>query len=186
MDIIQLISAGLAVYVMFTYPVQMLGVGMAIQILKCAGSATGRKQIRRYKQSRLRTLLKRMLESRYLSLKTLPDGSSLLTLTDKGKLKLLRYNLQTMTLRKPETWNGVWHIVVYDISQFNRHEADLFRNMLKRFKMLQLQRSVYIYPYPCENEIEFLRAYLGVPEAITFIRTTDIEHASVYRKHFRL
>ena len=60
----------------------------------------------------------------------------------------------------------------------------MFRTKVKALGFLNLQESVYLYPYPCENEISFLREYFGVGEEIIFVEVSRLENDGPYKKYF--
>lgn len=55
-----------------------------------------------------------------------------------------------------------------------------------KLKMLRLQKSVYLYPYPCHDELEFLRQYFDVGEAVLYLTVRFVESEEVYRQYFGL
>src|SRR3989344_740870 len=71
-----------------------------------------------------------------------------------GARKILCDNL-TPGNRK---WDGKWRIVFFDLKNERNSERDAIRHMLQRSGFVFLQKSVWIYPYDCSSEIEFLRS----------------------------
>lgn len=91
-----------------------------------------------------------------------------------------------MTLHQPDVWDKKWRVIIYDIVKFKKRERNMFRGMLKKLKMLPLQKSVYLTPFPCENEIEFLRRYFDVGSEVLLLTVSTIENESVYKNYFGL
>lgn len=113
------------------------------------------------------------------------NGEEMIKLTTKGRTKFLRFQLEKLNLNGTK-WDGRWRLVIYDISKFKRSQQNAFRNMIKNMNLLQLQKSVYITPYPCEEQISYLREYFGISEEVLYIRADKIENEEVYRKYFGL
>jgi len=183
-DVLRLLGAGALLTTLFVMPGTAIGIGAIMKLYKEWERENDIKEWDKYNLPRLRFILKRMMKQQYIRMKPMPDGSTILTLTKKGMLQNLKYNIETMKIEKPKKWDGRWWLVMYDISKFKRREQDMFRRMLKRFNMLPLQKSVYLYPYPCEHEIEFLRGYFDVPEAVIVMRVTALENELQYRRYF--
>ncbi|MEK7591988.1 MAG: hypothetical protein AAB508_01185 [Patescibacteria group bacterium] len=106
-------------------------------------------------------------------------------LTDKGKKLTLSYDIDTMAIQKQEEWDGKWRMVFFDIPA-GQIERIMFQRKLKNLGFFQMQRSVYICPYPCEKEIKFLREVWEMPHSVKLATVERIENDSDLRRHFRL
>lgn len=113
------------------------------------------------------------------------DGEMLFRLTNKGKSKLFKYKLEELSL-KYKRWDGKWRLVIYDIPKGKKMQADAFRNLLKKMNFLKIQKSVYLTPYDCKNEIEFLKALYTIEEEVTVLIVTGLEAEQAYRQYFGL
>lgn len=113
------------------------------------------------------------------------EGRTVITLTEKGKGKRLTCNLDSLTIQQPAVWDGKWRLLIFDIPELKRGGRDRFRSKLKNMKFLQFQKSVWIYPYPCEKEIDFLAEALRVREHLTFL-TVQIEDDVPLKEKFLL
>ena len=45
------------------------------------------------------------------------NGKSFARLTEKGKEKLLKYQLQELKIKKPKKWDKKWRVVIFDIKE---------------------------------------------------------------------
>lgn len=113
------------------------------------------------------------------------DGQEIVKLTKKGYTKYLKFILEELSL-KGRKWDGKWRIVIYDISKFKRNQQTAFRYILKYINFLLLQKSVYLTPYPCEEQITYLREYFGIGDEVILIRADKIENEFVYKQYFGL
>ena len=73
---------------------------------------------------------------------------------------------------------------MYDISDRKKGSRDVLRDTLQRLGFLKLQESVYLFPYPCGDEIEFLRTYYRLDSDVTMLVTSKIEYDEAYRQYF--
>lgn len=107
-------------------------------------------------------------------------------LTTEGKRWILKYTLAELTIPKPAKWDSRWRIVMYDVAGHQASLRNIFRVSLKRMGFLSMQESVWLYPYPCEKEIHFLRDFCGMGENVIYIIAHKIENDGRYRKQFSL
>lgn len=108
------------------------------------------------------------------------------TLSTEGKRWILKYTLAELTIPKPAKWDGRWRMVIYDVAGHQASLRNIFRSCLKRVGFIALQESVWLYPYPCEKEIHFLRDFCGMGENVIYIIAHKIENDGMYRKKFGL
>ncbi len=185
-DILKLIGAGIVLSSLIMAP----GLGYAIKAIQDEYRRSKRerdwREWEKYNLPRLRYMLKRMMRANLLRQQENPDGTTTLALTQKGKLRELTYNIEEMEIQKPSAWDGQWRLIIYDITKFKKREADMLRRVLTKLNMHRLQKSVYLYPYPCKNELEFLRHYFNVPEAVLYLIVSRIEHDEAFRRYFGL
>lgn len=107
-------------------------------------------------------------------------------ITKKGKRRLLKYKLDDLEIPKPVKWDGKWRIVAYDIPKEKNSARDALRLTLKKLGFFELQKSVYLYPYPCSDAIEFVRELYDIGEHVTLLTIGYLEDEVVYKKYFDL
>lgn len=147
--------------------------------------AKATKEWARFNQSRLRYLLKRLHQQKVVEFKEV-DGQIVVVLTDHGKKKVLSYQLEEMMINKPPHWDGKWRIIIYDIKKERKILGDIFRRFLQKMQFLKLQKSVYLTPYPCDKQIEFLRQYYGLDEEVLYLIVQKLENEEIYKQYFGL
>lgn len=114
------------------------------------------------------------------------EGQSIVKMTHKGKLRILKYSLDELTIKKPTVWDGKWRLVVYDVPKKYKEAAVIFRESLKRIGFYPFQESVYIYPYPCGEIVEYLRQLLEIDEFVRILLVDKFENDSAFRTYFSL
>lgn len=142
------------------------------------------KEWKKFNQYLLKYNLKRLKEQKVVEI-IKEDGQEIVKLTKKGYTKYLKFKLEELSL-KGKKWDGKWRIVIYDISKFKRNQQTAFRYILKYINFLLLQKSVYLTPYPCEEQITYLREYFGIGEEVILIRADKIENEEIYKQYFGL
>jgi phenylacetic acid degradation operon negative regulatory protein len=137
--------------------------------------------------SRLRQTLKRLKRRRAISIAENGDNVAI-RLTRKGKEELFNYNLSQMRIRKSSKWDRKWRVVLFDVSDHKRAARDALRRKLIELDFYRLQESVFVSPYPCFEEIEFLRQNYGIADEVSFVLVDKFEdeEESFLRKFFNL
>lgn len=185
-DVLKLLGAGIMLSSLFIAPGVAPGMKLILDLYKEHEREEDLKEWDKYNLPRFRSMLKRLMKQKILEEKTLPNGTTILTLTQKGSLRRLKYNIEDMQIAKPKQWDGKWRVVMYDIEKLKKRERDMFRRVLTKLKMLPLQKSVYVTPYPCESELTFLRSYFDVDDAVMFFRADTIENEEIIRRYFHI
>ena len=66
-------------------------------------------------------------------------------------------------------WDKKWRVVIFDIPQELHKERVKFRKKLKYLGFIMLQKSVFIFPYPCSEEVGDICKDLGVGDYIDIL-----------------
>ncbi|PIQ69388.1 MAG: CRISPR-associated endonuclease Cas2 [Candidatus Tagabacteria bacterium CG_4_10_14_0_2_um_filter_40_13] len=106
-------------------------------------------------------------------------------LNEKGKNKWLQCQLRNLKTRKAKTWDKKWRIVLFDIPESKRKIRDALRKKLKNLGFLEFQKSVFIYPYPARDEINFIINYFNIEDNVYYLEA-PISPDYNFRKHFNL
>lgn len=141
---------------------------------------------RRYSGWRTRQLLDRFEKQKYVSVSEHADGKITVSITEKGMTRALTYELETLSMIKPKRWDKKWRIVIFDIPEKHKGIRDIFRMRLRQLGLFQLQESVYVSPYPCFDEVEFLRELYGVAFTARYLLAEKIEDDESLKQHFTL
>lgn len=142
------------------------------------------KKFKTKKQNFVKSI-KAMKRDRLIDFKE--DGKiSKIVILEKGREKLLKYNLDNLEIKKPKKWDGIWRIVTFDIPESEKRARNALRLKLKELGFYQLQKSVFIHPYPCLNEIQFIEEIFKVSPYVNFIEAQKIEGDEWLKSKFNL
>ncbi len=142
------------------------------------------KEWKKFNTPLLKRNLKRLKEQKVVAVSE-ENGEKVIKLTERGKVKFFKFKLEELSL-KGQRWDGKWRIVMYDIAKFKKNQQSAFRNILKYINFLQLQRSVYLTPYPCEEQVNYLREFFGIGSEVVLIRADKLENEHIYKQYFGL
>lgn len=137
----------------------------------------------KYQRHRLNQTIGRLKKQKLIQIIEKYD-STLVQITDNGRVKALQYKLEELTINKPKFWDKKWRIVIFDISEKNKRIRDIFRQRLQSMGFFQLQESVWVHPYPCFDQIEFLRQIYHVAVDVRYIIADKIEEADDLKSYF--
>ena len=105
-------------------------------------------------------------------------------ISKKGKQKLLKYNIDEIKLKKFKNWNKKWQVVVFDIPESLKLKRDMLRDFLRRLGFKQYQKSIYIYPFRCVDEIKLMTEYLKIKHYVLIMISDIIEEEDKIINHF--
>ena len=114
------------------------------------------------------------------------DGKDIIEITEAGKKKVLEYDLDEMKLKVPQKWDGWWRMVMFDIPQTKRRARDAISSKIKELGMYPIQKSVFVSPYPCKDEIDFIGEFFNARKNIIYIRAKEIEGVGKLKRHFNI
>jgi len=137
-------------------------------------------------QRQLRESIQNLYRSRLIDYKENDDGTATLLLTSQGKEKILRYNLDNMKMARPSKWDGLWRMVMFDIPESKKKARDFFSFKIKQLGLYPLQKSVFIYPFECRDEIDFLIEIFDLRAHVRFIVAKDIDVELDLKRNFHL
>ncbi len=155
----------------------MPGLGKVVPLFKNLKGAKDRHRINQAFQK----LQKRKLVNIYTK-----NSTEVVEITEAGKKKVLEYNLDKMKLKVPKKWDGWWRIVMFDIPQPKKKARDAVSWKIKELGLYPIQKSVFVSPYLCKNEIDFIGEFFGVRDHIIYIKAKEIEGVRKLKEYFNL
>ncbi len=110
-----------------------------------------------------------------------------ISLTKKGKQKAGWMQVDDLKIRKPKKWDSKWRILLFDIAEMKRVYREALRGKLKELGFQLFQKSAWIIPYDCKNEIKLLKSFFGLSnKEIKFIVSENIGDDKEFVNFFKL
>lgn len=141
---------------------------------------------RRFQKGRFLEDLRRLQARELIEFIENADGTIKITLKKRGKELVLRYKFDEIRIKKPPRWDGKWRLLIFDIPHAKKRARDALNRKLKEMEFYPLQKSVFLQPYPCEDEIDFIGQVFNVREHILLLTISDFEGSEKLRHHFGL
>jgi len=120
-------------------------------------------------------------------IKVIREGDSVerITLTNRTRAYLLKRQFKILSIKCSGRWDRKWRIVLFDVPEQLRNKRDVLRSKLKSIGFLEFQKSTFVYPFPCKDEINFIINFLEIPEHVYYIEA-PIAPDDILRKSFKL
>lgn len=137
------------------------------------------KKLKEIDDRALRRTISSLYRSKLVDYLENKDGTITIILTEEGKHRVLRYNPNIMTIKKQKNWDGMWRVVMFDIPEKMREGRTVLVQKLKQLGFYPLQKSVFILPYDCKNEVDFLVEAFDLRKYVRFllVKETDLDIA---------
>lgn len=109
-----------------------------------------------------------------------------LSLEEVGHSKALKYSIEDIHIQDQAVWDKKWRLVIFDIPETMRPARNIFKEKLDELGFAQIQKSAYVHPYPCHNEIEYIRSLYSLEPYIRLAVIEKLENDDKLRKRFGL
>lgn len=121
----------------------------------------------RHKRHRFKKTIKKLFDDKIIYL----SGEEV-KLSERG-LELLKLSqVEEIYLDKGDIkWDGLWHLVCYDIPEPLKDKRDCFRRKLIELGFYQVQYSLWVIPWGCKEEIAIIAQNLGIAPFVAYLNT---------------
>lgn len=168
-----------------------IGAGMFLVLSSPSGSRSFikivSKELGRRKEKR-EYLLKKFYYLRYKELiEFVEDGEKTrIVLTEKGTKRVLSYDFDKLEIRRTTHWDRKWHLIVFDIPEALKVARDALVLKLKKLGLVQFNKSVWVYPYECKDEVDFIAEFFEVGRYVHYIVADSMTNEENLRVLFDL
>lgn len=135
--------------------------------------------------------VKRILESlekkEIISLEKIGDEVFVRSI-DKKNPQVIKYSIKALLdfKKKKKVWGGKWYIVFFDVPEAQRNKRNYMRNFLVKMGFYPYQKSVYLFPYECEEEINLIKKIVESGKYMKYIVAEKIEDEKMAKMFFNL
>lgn len=168
------VAVGLVIGAVFTMP------GLLLALKPFFGNKKASKQS-------LQKTYKALVRKKLVHLKQ-EKGRFVLEISEEGRKFQKKFELQdslrAIKLSLPKTWDRKWRLLVFDIPESKKEAREALRDLLKYLGFYRFQDSVFIYPFPCEHEVDLLKELFSVQKYVHCFIVTDTKVPSEVAYHF--
>ena len=76
--------------------------------------------------------------------------------------------------------------MAFDVPEKRRKIRDALRNKLKELGFYELHHSLFVFPYPCRDEIDFIVEVLDARPYVIYGQINNLSPDAKLRFHFKL
>lgn len=108
-------------------------------------------------------------------------------ITKNGKNMIRNFDYDNLALPEVKKWDQKWRLVMFDVPDKRKKERLALSKKLKDLGFYPLQESVFVYPYDCQDEVDFVCAFLSIGRYVNYglIEMLDKKEGDL-RKFFNL
>ena len=114
------------------------------------------------------------------------DGTFTLIMSEKGRKKDLTYDLYRLKIKIPAVWDKQWRLVSFDVPVGKKQLRDSLREHLLGLGFYEFQQSVFIHPFDCTEEIEYLIELYDARKYVRLFLVTKADNELHLKKFFGL
>ena len=141
---------------------------------------------KRFKKEQIRSSVNSLRRQRLIEYVKNKEGKTLIKITSKGQERIRDFSIDLIEIKRPKKWDGKWHLVMFDIPVRFKKSREALRYHLRDLGFYQFQKSVWVNPYPCEDEILFIANFFGVEKYVEILTADKILEDEKLRKFFVL
>jgi DNA-binding transcriptional regulator PaaX len=142
------------------------------------------KEFEKINRTSLYRAIRKLYSSKLIDWEEMNDGIVKMTLSESGKERALEFNIDTIMIDMEKDWDGIWRIVLFDIPEYHKKGRDALSRKLKDMGCYPIQKSVFVSPHECKDEVDFISEVFGIGGYVRFMRTKDIDIDLHLRKIF--
>ncbi len=112
---------------------------------------------------------------------------TVLVITKRGIEEVRKFSFEELALPRAPAWDGAWRLIMFDIPEKRKRGREVLREKLVALGCCQLQKSVFVYPYECRDEVDFIANFCAVDRYVEYVTCGGLGESEVrVRKHFGL
>lgn len=143
----------------------------------------------RYNKQQLKTAFYNLKKQKLIEITREGDEKFKVQLTNKGKKRVKEFSFEFLEIKKPVRWDKKWRVLIFDIPtkpKIYNQARNALRAKIKELGFFQMQKSVWVYPYECEDEILFVAELFQVQKYIEILTVEKLLHEDIIKRAFRL
>ena len=115
-----------------------------------------------------------------------PDGQLKVQITKLGESIIKSCAIDGIKLDKAKPWDGRWRIVIFDVPVSKNQARRAFAEKLNQLGFVMIQKSVWICPFECDEQIYVLRKFYEIEKFVTILKSDDVEDDHAWRRKWNI
>ena len=113
-------------------------------------------------------------------------GGGAIRLTEAGKDVVGRAAIRALRPVVPAVWDGKWRLVLFDIPESHKQSRDGFAGSLKLLGFTPIQKSAFVFPYDCFEQVAAVADFYDVRDHAAFIMVEKLDRSAPLRRIYNL
>lgn len=143
------------------------------------------KKQNRHKRYQIRKTFEQLRQERLIETTEI-NGEIKMVLSENGKKRIIKYELEDLTIPKPKNWDNKWRLIIFDIPEKFYKARRALRIKLDELGFYPLQKSVWLYPYECRDEIDFIVEFFKISPYVRIVEAIGFDGDDFLKKEFKL
>jgi DNA-binding transcriptional regulator PaaX len=97
------------------------------------------------------------------------------TITPAGAHRLQRVIIDELEIKIPKNWDKKWRIVTFDVPTAQSKQRAYFTQKLQSYNFMMLQKSMWVHPAPCFDQIELLAGHFNIMRYCTLLEVAKMD-----------
>lgn len=141
-------------------------------------------ELQELSNSQLRRITQYVIDKKYITISRAENGDTEMIVTESGKRAARRLSVLDLKPLSTKRWDKKWRLVMFDIPNDKKQVRDTFAGCLKRLGFAHYQKSVFICPHPCEEQLEVIAEYYGITDYVEIVVAERITHEDSFKASF--
>lgn len=141
------------------------------------------------RHKRIRAGFGYLSRKKYIQAQT-SDSGLRIVVTSKGRREIQQHLLKkklSEPIGRPRVWDKKWRIILFDVPSGERSKRNAFRSFIRREGAVMLQKSVWVHPFDCSENVVLLRQFFHFSnDQLRLIVTDSVGSDAHLKKHFKL
>lgn len=103
------------------------------------------------------------------------------SLTPAGAHRLQQIMVDELEIPKPTKWDKRWRLISFDIPVKYSRQRLLLTKHLQGLGLAMLQRSLWVHPFPCFEQVQQLAGHYNVLRYCAFMEVSRVDSLSAKR-----
>ncbi|MBI3274137.1 MAG: hypothetical protein HYZ69_03255 [Candidatus Colwellbacteria bacterium] len=112
------------------------------------------------------------------------DGSYSVNATSAGKCQAAKYKLDEIAIKVPKKWDKQWRLIIFDIPIEKQKGRLALLSKLRELRFIMLQKSVWVHPFECRNEVATLAKAFEVDKYIQQLTCSNVSAGEFLKEEF--
>jgi len=113
------------------------------------------------------------------------EAGIIIKITDKGKRRVAFTDIEDLKIKTPLSWDKKWRMVMFDIPESKREDRRYFAEKLSEFGLLMIQKSCWIHPFECLEEVGYLTDILDLDQHVSLVVIEESNFNDFAIRHFK-